>query len=102
MARFTGQPISAARDSGYAGEITQQIPGRLVTSAGIFFQTTADNPTDRHRNPCRQFRSLIQNGAHGFDLTVLLKGAPAGQHFVENDAETEYVSSLIGRLPTNL
>src|SRR5437773_10857793 len=84
-------------------ERDDQFFGRLVAPVPILRQASSYDSGNRGRNACWQFRwGLVQDRTHGRDFGAFPKGAPTGQHLIEDGTEAEYIGALICRFPPNL
>src|SRR5450432_1365118 len=93
---------AVAGDVGEVGEVEGDVAGGLEALVRILFEAMADDAFERGRDGTvglgQLGRILFEDGAHGFDGAVAVEGALAGEHFVEDGAETEDVGTVVGTI----
>ncbi len=87
-------------------EVAGQVAGRSVAVGRILAEAALDDPAQRRRRGGIELGDrlgfLADDGRERLDRGLLLEGAPAGGHLVENRAERELVGAKVRGLAARL
>src|ERR1700675_1879237 len=95
-----------AADAAEFAELEGDVAGGLEALLGSFLHAVMDDAVEGGRNFAiggGEFgRLVVEDGGHDVGAAFAVEGATAGEHFIEDYAETENVAARVGGFAANL